>query len=116
MTARRTVTLRYMTEFACIGDKCEETCCGGTWSIGVDKAHFVALEKLLTPREIEDGFELAPADYNVPGMYARMKKELGESCRFLDGSWCSIHKRFGVDALPDTCAQYPRRVSVVGER
>lgn len=113
---RRTITLRYMTEFACVGSACEETCCGGTWRIDVDRAHFVSLQRLLPREEIASGFVELEPDKRSDAAVAVIRKGSEGACTFLADGWCSIHKRFGEDALPDVCAQYPRRVSLAGNR
>src|SRR4029079_17930828 len=76
----------------------------------------VAVERLLAPRDFARGLALVPEAERTDDRHALIQKGEGDACTFLDDNWCSIHRRFGEDALPDVCSQYPRRVSQVADR
>lgn len=119
---QRALALRYMTRFACIGSACEETCCGGGWSIAVDEPHHRALTKAMsgTPEErAELAAALEPAASTEAKKKAPFRLKLVDdgSCTFLQPDrLCSIYRRYGDDAVPNACAIFPRHVSVIGDR
>lgn len=121
MSDRPTIAFRYMTRFACLGDKCEDSCCRH-WTVTVDESHFVALDRLLrAPADrarFEAGFIPRPESERKPHAFATIRmREHDKSCPFLDpANLCELHRRFGDPALPDVCSFYPRFVSAVGDR
>jgi lysine-N-methylase len=105
---------RYMTRFRCLGGDCEATCCAG-WGIAVEPSAHRRL-KLLAEGDaalgqlLDDGIQLTPEGPD----YARLKFLPSGECSMLDSAGlCSIHARFGHDALFDVCATYPRYVNSV---
>jgi lysine-N-methylase len=131
------LALRYMVDFRCIGGDCEDNCCHSGWAIYVDQEHLIKLRRLL-PRSAEataDGTQgqtgepdahLPPFDQAVVPLpkkerseraYGQLRLGADGSCPLLgSGGLCRLHARFGEEALPDTCATYPRHLSRVGQR
>ena len=105
--------LAYMTRFRCIGPECEDHCCQG-WQIHLDKEDYQRLE---VRRE-----ESAVVNKHFDTAVQRRKGSDGENkhfaflnfrpedgrCFFEQGGLCAIHRDFGENALPKTCATYPR--------
>lgn len=112
---------RYYTRFSCIGPACENTCCSG-WSILIDADHHREMRKALSQTKA-DREMFAKSVKRVRGEREYKKHALivlNEStgkCNLLtDDGLCSLHQRFGERILPDVCATYPRRQSLVGDR
>jgi lysine-N-methylase len=110
------ITARYLTRFQCLGMACEETCCQG-WQVQVDQRHYQILKRAMdrTPAEraeFERSFELDPQPRTEDShAWIRLQRET-QSCPFLtETKLCSVQDRFGVEALPDICATYPRLVA-----
>lgn len=109
---------RYQARFACIGAACEDTCCAG-WSISVDADHFRKMRAALgKSKEDRATFEASvkPVQSNATRSRYALVVLNGASgrCNFLeDSSLCMLHARHGEWLLPDTCATYPRRQSIV---
>jgi lysine-N-methylase len=84
----------------------------------VDEPHYGALEKAMSGTEADrtrfrDSVRLVKDDKHKPPRYAMMVLDERRSCRLLDpDGGCSVHRRFGQDVLPDTCAIYPRKISL----
>jgi len=109
----KVVGLRYMERFQCIGPACEETCCAG-WGVGVDTKHFHKLERLLPAEELTAKTKRAEKD---AGVAAYMVLDGERRCSFLESDMlCSLQRRFGEEALPNTCATYPRSFRAIGKR
>jgi lysine-N-methylase len=105
-------TPRYMTRFHCLGGECEDTCCQ-SWAIIVDKPHLDGLRALMTSPEekarFEAGFKPLPGGDDRFRHALMVLRESDQHCTFLDERhYCSLHARYGEDALPDVCATYPR--------
>lgn len=107
-------SLRYMARFRCLAGDCEATCCGG-WGIAVEPSAHRRLKVLAQgdpalDELVERGIELTP---NGPD-YARLRFLPSGGCSMLDAEGlCSIHARFGSEALFDVCATYPRYASEI---
>jgi len=109
-----------MNGFACIGQACEENCCR-SWNIPFDEAHYDRVREAMTAPEDRERFERfvepVPEEARTPAQVARIRLARGTACPFRDDDeLCSLHRRFGEEVLPDGCANYPRIVSLVGER
>ncbi len=96
----------YYNDFACIADKCPDTCCAG-WAIVID-------EKTLKSYKDMSG---------EAGEYVRDKvdfeegiyKRCGERCAFLnDCNLCDLIINQGEDKLCKTCTRYPRHFEEYG--
>ena len=96
----------YMRRFVCDGRRCGSLCCCAKWGVALDAATLARYEgrpELL--HELKKGLERSEAT----GGWI-MRHENGR-CVFLraDGL-CSLHRRFGIGAISDVCAEYPRPV------
>lgn len=93
---------RYMTRFACIAERCEDTCCSG----------------LQVPVTASDARRLAPAlaDYPAQAEHLRHTPSLpmhpDGTCAFFDAQrTCALQCRHGEPVLPDVCSTFPRVVT-----
>lgn len=115
------LTMRYMNRFSCIGPACEDTCCAG-WRIDVDKAHYERLLMTATfsSRPLASRMRAAirvvpPAKKKERERYMLKLHDNGD-CVFLDEQGlCEVHKNFGIGALWDVCAFYPRKLKWIGK-
>lgn len=93
---------QYYDTFACVADKCPDTCCAG-WQIMIDE------DSLERYGEVEGGFGvrlLNSIDWSE-GSFEQCNKR----CSFLnEENLCDIYRELGADALCDTCRMYPRHV------
>ena len=101
----------YMSRFVCDGRRCGSLCCCAKWGVALDAATLARYEgrpELL--HELEKGLERS----EETGGWI-MRHENGR-CVFLraDGL-CSLHRRFGIGAISDVCAEYPRKMHEVGD-
>lgn len=118
-TVREGIAFRYIADFRCIGAACEDTCCGG-WRIGVDREHFVQLERAMVRRSPAEAARFR--DNHLPvldggeEMHAELRQDGAGRCGFLDDGLCSIHRDYGETLLSNTCAVFPRTVTRVGGR
>ena len=120
--ASQYVAARYMVDFECIGDRCEDNCCGN-WRIHVDEKHYKRLKSAMSARSPAErarfaaAFEVTPAAQRRRATFARLKLLPDGRCPMLDDrGWCTIHRDYGEPQLPDTCSAYPRSIALVGER
>ena len=101
----------YMRRFVCDGRRCGSLCCCAKWGVALDVATLARYEgrsELL--HELKKGLERSEAT----GGWI-MRHEDGR-CVFLraDGL-CSLQRRFGIGAISDVCAEYPRKMHEVGD-
>ena len=87
-----------LSRFACLGDKCEDTCCQN-WSMQIDPKTLSlyrdkAPELLASTEETEDG--------------VIMRKSANGTCVKLEGGLCGIQMGHGKTFLGDACYFYPR--------
>lgn len=98
-------------DFACIGDACPISCCGGKWGILVDEASAAYYRKV----KGEFGDRLRTGMREKDGMTYFRLDEKGD-CVFLDEhKLCDIYKHLGGDKLCETCQTYPRFNYQVGD-
>jgi lysine-N-methylase len=115
-----TITTRAVSRFRCIAEACEDNCCHG-WSVPVERLTYEILKAKLdrSPAEREQ-FRAALQRARRPRTeehYASMRLVgVEENCAFLSGGRCSVHERFGEEALPEICATYPRVTSRTDQR
>lgn len=104
MTELRTKAVSY---FACLTDKCEDTCCKH-WSMQINAA---ALDnyKQNAP-ELLDAVESDGSD----GFIMRKDVSSGYCVKFEDGK-CGIQNKYGEDYLGDACYFYPRITRLLGD-
>ena len=121
-TAPRLIGPRYLTRFRCLGAECEDVCCVG-WAVPVDPEHLVMLRRRSEESESARAL-LERAIVDVPedqrrheGVVALMRLTLDGRCNMLEPSGlCALQGELGEEAIPDTCALYPRYVGQVGDR
>lgn len=116
------LTARYVTSFSCLGADCPATCCRG-WQIDLDRPHYVKLRTKMERSQAErEEFERGVAVNDEAAQseltFARIKLNEEGRCPFLTKQdMCSVHQRYGIEALNNTCTQYPRKlVEVAGRR
>jgi hypothetical protein len=112
--------MRYANRFGCIGPACEDTCCGG-WRIDVDRAHYERLLATATFSSRPLATRMKAAIRIIPPKNKREKEryqiKLNDKgfCSMLDPQgFCEVHQNFGISALWDVCAFYPRKLKYVG--
>jgi len=100
-----------MSDFRCLGDKCEDSCCR-SWDISFDKKHF----DLLKAKIINEGKDptVFANDFVVANEleeknFAQVIFDEAGDCPFLEKcGLCKIHSEYGVDVLSDVCTFFPR--------
>lgn len=108
----------YLKQFACIGSRCEDSCCVG-WRVTVDEATYKkytkvndeSLTPLLTKQVTRNRSNPNPASY------AKIKMKGNGHCPFLSEEMlCQIQAKLGESHLSDTCAVYPRTINQVDDQ
>ncbi len=111
----RLLQARHYETFRCIGADCEDTCCYG-WGITVDRHTYDKYQNCSDPELRSSLHELITINANAANddEYATIK--LSEPrCPFLAQGLCSIQTKLGEDYLSNTCATYPRVMTMVGD-
>ncbi len=117
----KSLTMRYMNRFGCIGAACEENCCMDGWRIDVDKAHYDKLMAMAAfsakpiARKFSTTFIVIPKKNKKENERYIIKQFEGGGCSLFDDGWCDLHATFGYDSLPHVCAFYPRKLKWVGD-
>ena len=92
----------YFDEFACIADKCPDTCCAG-WQIMIDED---SLERYKNEKGAFGNRLKNSIDWQEECFY-----QYDGRCAFLnDRNLCDLVTELGEEALCETCARYPRHV------
>lgn len=101
---------KYYEDFACIADRCEDTCCAG-WEIDIDDESY---EKYM---QVEGAFgerlrssikEYQPDDADVYESHGFILKE-NRRCPFLnENNLCDMIIELGEDTICDVCTYTPR--------
>ncbi len=102
---------KYYKKFACIADKCPDTCCAG-WEIVVDGESLERYNKLkgsfgdkirsLIETDDDDDRIFAPQNARCPFL--------------LEDGLCEMYIELGHDSLCRTCRMFPRHVTYFGAR
>lgn len=106
----------YMSNFQCIAERCEESCCTGGWSVFVDKSTYQKYKNVRDP-EWKEAFQqvkrIKPAIED--SKYAKIDTNTEcKTCPFLSNNLhCSIQSKFGEDYLSWVCRDYPRAYHIV---
>ncbi len=91
----------YYDEFACIADKCEDTCCAG-WQIVIDR------ETLKKYTRIKGDFRKRMWR-SVHWFSGTFKQDKNKRCAFLnDKNLCDLYLSQGEEGFCKTCREYPR--------
>ena len=101
----------YMRRFVCDGRRCGSLCCCAKWGVALDAATLARYEgrpELL--HELKKGLERSEAT----GGWI-MRHENGRCVFLREDGLCSLHRRFGIGAISDVCAEYPRKMHEVGD-
>ena len=99
----------YYDSFACIADRCPDTCCQG-WAIVVDEESYVNFQSIPGPI----GERLRSALQDQDGEHILTCRPDGR-CRMLDDDGlCSLQRACGEGALCQVCDRFPRFVTQVG--
>ena len=91
----------YYEEFACIADKCEDTCCAG-WQIVIDK------ESLQKYKRIRGDFRKRMLK-SVNWLQGTFRQDKDKRCAFLnENNLCDLYLAQGKNGFCKTCREYPR--------
>ena len=100
----------YYDRFACIADRCEDTCCAG-WEIDIDDASFSYYQSVggefgeRLRRQIREYEQEEEDVYEKHGFILKEDKR----CPFLDeNNLCVIYRELGEKALCSVCTDTPR--------
>lgn len=107
---------KYLKEFRCIADKCEDTCCAG-WDIDIDKITFKRYFKVnnqemkkMFQKNVHNNQYCTSEDID----YGRVKLKDNKRCAFLDdNNLCMIYSNIGEDYLSNVCTCYPRITNII---
>jgi len=105
---QRIISFKYLTDFHCIADQCEDHCCGH-WKIFYDPPSLQILKNKVGDAGLSEivSFETI-GDRTV----VQLKLNKQQNCTMLDDNGlCSIHSLYGEEALANTCASFPRRIN-----
>lgn len=118
----KTVSLKFINEFKCIGPSCEDDCCHG-WKITLNQPDFQRLKEAFDHSKADrhlfrDSINKCDSTQkNSPNAFAAIKLNAKGNCPFLESSgFCEVHRRFGPKALSSTCQNYPRIQSRIGDQ
>src|SRR5579864_783330 len=103
MEPRLVVATSGIARFACLGERCEDTCCR-TWSITIDEAHHRSLgDRMRAAGEgarFDGAFELRPDGERTAAAFARVRLRVVDGCCPLlsPERLCTVHARWGEEA------------------
>lgn len=102
---------RYVTRFACIGDRCEDNCCSG-WLVTLDKKTYRAYRESKHP-VLGKLFEKHVKRHRAGAddeQYGKIELDPGtKQCPMMDDGLCSVQKQHNASYLSTTCFNYPRQ-------
>ncbi|WP_260955740.1 flagellin lysine-N-methylase [Pseudomonas citri] len=98
MGIQSAMAYRYVQQFSCLAERCEDNCCKGDWRIAVSER-----SQDLYSRSYPELLNLIAKDDSGYQM-----NRAGGQCGALEGGRCRIHAQHGEQVLTDTCANYPR--------
>jgi len=102
----------YSERFRCIASNCEDNCCKG-WSVPIDQATYEKYRYTPGLKQHVGTLVVLNTNAPTPANYARIPLTAQAECGFLDGEkLCGIQKEHGHDMLSETCATYPRAISM----
>jgi len=106
-SAKKLIVPRYMQDFRCIAEACEDDCCHDL-PVPVDGHTREILRRALKDSKADLAlFKKAVPEANPSLM---LLKDDGTCMMQEETLLCCIHRRFGQGALPPTCRRFPRRV------
>lgn len=93
----------YYSDFHCIADACEDTCCAG-WQIVVD-------ERALRRYKQEEGPYKKKLHSSVNWNKKVFRQDREKRCAFLrKDNLCDMYRKLGAESLCKTCRLYPRHM------
>jgi lysine-N-methylase len=102
----------YADRFQCIAAKCEDNCCKG-WGVTIDQATYEKYRQTTGLKQHLGTLVVLNTNKPTPADYARIPLTAQSQCGFLDGEkMCGIQKEYGHGMLSETCATYPRAISM----
>ena len=110
---------QYLQRFHCLAGECPDTCCRH-WQIRLDQQDHIRLYDLITGTEGASRIQ-PPVTIPLQGKQGRWVSHLRQddtgACHFLQPNLlCNLQWSHGIDALPKTCANYPRVLHHDGHR
>jgi len=94
----------YAAAFRCIGDSCEDTCCGD-WEIPVDRITYEKYRQFTAERlgSLVSQFVVINASEQPDALYAQIHSAPSGSCPFFGADrLCGIQKEYGPQLLSAT--------------
>ncbi len=117
---RPQMTLTALEQFACVAERCEDTCCRD-WAVTIDRPSLDRLKGFMasTPAGHDRLVRLVVLGSPSRHVDALGQVQLDENgvCQLLDrDNRCSVQSTYGEEALPTTCAIFPRTALAVGDQ
>ncbi|MFD2615559.1 flagellin lysine-N-methylase [Paenibacillus gansuensis] len=112
------LTADYISQFACIGSECEDTCCQG-WKVDIDRQTYKKYMKLRDPELKETMGKSIKRNKNGAGdtNYAYIQMDSNGSCPLLTKQGlCGIQLKHGEEYLSKVCSVYPKLNHVIDGR
>ncbi len=103
---------RYMLDFHCIGDACEDQCCSG-WTVRLSPEDSRRMGGILG-KPVLDAFTRT-LDGDSDGLYMEMRPN-GSCVALREDGLCALQRLHGQEVLGGVCATYPRTVVRIGDR
>ncbi len=98
----------YVRKFQCDGSLCNAMCCKN-WEIRLDERTCEAYRKL-QPEEWRQRILQSITWSEEAGCHVIRPRAEDKGCPMLrEDQLCSVQRQFGLDALSDVCAEYPRK-------
>jgi lysine-N-methylase len=102
----------YVSKFACITSRCEDTCCRG-WRVAIDQESYDKYINLMNTGDLFNGKITRDDIMQVEGAFAEVVLS-DNTCPFLtEKKLCSIQEMYGESYLSLTCAIFPRNYNMV---
>lgn len=100
---------RYVKEFKCIGEKCEDCCCIG-WKVYIDKNTYNSYRTVKNKEMKEKLNKVVKRNRSENSKFSYAKINLEKNrCPFLsENNLCDIYANLGEQYLSNVCATYPR--------
>lgn len=103
---------RYMRDFQCIGDACEDQCCSG-WTVRLSSEDQERMGEVLGPSVLSAFTRSLEGDDE--GLYMQMHAN-GSCVALREDGLCTLQRMHGQEVLSGVCATYPRTVVRTGDR
>lgn len=100
------LSAKFLKEFSCLGDRCEDTCCKG-WGMQVDEATY--------QKYCNEAPELADAVTSGEADHIMKRDPETDYCIKFENGWCGVHREKGTEFLGDACHFFPRITRSIGK-